>query len=126
MLAPLRLRRYEYGFTVEGGSDGLEDKEAVFSTWVDDVTDGNEELPTSFGTESAGHFAEDDTGTQRPFGSIISVVKISVDNTGKEVGANFGEALSQANATAVGRPECHDRIHPPFQTGMVIGQAHCP
>ena len=70
---------------------------------VDDGTDGGEELAAPLGTEAVGHLAEDNTGTQRPFGGVVGVGDLAVGDEDEEVGADLGEALAQANAMTVER-----------------------
>ncbi len=67
------LRWHEDGVSVECGADGLEDGEAAVAAGIDDGPDGGEELAAPLGTETVGHLAEDDTGTQRPFGSVVGI-----------------------------------------------------
>ena len=57
------LRCPEDGGSVECGSDGLEDGEAVLTAGIDDGTDSSEEVGPPLGTEAVGDLAEDDTGT---------------------------------------------------------------
>ncbi len=70
---PVELRWHKDGVSVERGADGLEDGEAVLAASIDDGPDGGEELAAPLGTEAVGHLAEDDTGTQRPFGGVVGV-----------------------------------------------------
>ena len=60
---PVELRCPEDGVSVECGSDGLKDGEAVLAAGIDDGADSGEEVGSPFGAEAVGDLAEDDTGT---------------------------------------------------------------
>ena len=44
---------------------------------IDDGPDIGEEVAAPFGTEAVGDFAENDAGTQRPFGGVAGVLDIA-------------------------------------------------
>ncbi len=122
------LRWHEYGVSIKRGAEGLEDGEAVLATGIDDGPDVGEDLAAPVGTEAVGDLAQDDTGTQSTIGSVVGVGDRAVGDEDEEVGADLGEALAQANAVTVGRPQLHDqliwsrnRTRPPSDSGVRLG-----
>ena len=118
----MELRWHEYGVSIKRGADGLEDGEAVWAAGIDDGTDSGEEVAAPLGTEAVGYLAEDDAGTQRPFGGVVGIGDRTVGGEDEEVGTDFGEALAQANAVTAGRPQLHDRVDTPLEVGTILAK----